>query len=53
MNYDLDPAQLRAARVLLGWDSKDLSERSGISESTLKQFERVGLAGSFRRSARF
>jgi transcriptional regulator with XRE-family HTH domain len=47
MNYDLDPAQLRAARILLGWDLKDLSARSGISESTLKNLERVGLGGQF------
>jgi transcriptional regulator with XRE-family HTH domain len=46
-NYDLDANQLRAARVLLGWDLKVLSERSGISESTLKQFERIGLSGQF------
>jgi transcriptional regulator with XRE-family HTH domain len=46
-NYDLDPNQLRAARALLGWDLKDLSARSGISESTLKNLERVGLGGQF------
>ena len=32
---------------LLGWDLKDLSARSGISESTLKNLERVGLGGQF------
>ena len=47
MNYDLDANQLRAARILLGWDLKDLSARTGISESTLKQFERIGLSGQF------
>ena len=47
MNYDLDANQLRAARILLGWDLKDLSERSGLSECTLKHFERIGLAGQF------
>ena len=46
-NYDLDANQLRAARILLGWDLKDLSARSGISESTLKNLERVGLGGQF------
>ena len=46
-NFDLDGNQLRAARALLGWDLKDLSARSGISESTLKHFERNGLGGQF------
>ena len=47
MNYDITPHQLRAARSLLDWDLKVLSERSGISESTLKNLERVGLGGQF------
>ena len=47
MNLDLDPAQLRAARILLGWDLRDLAERTGLCEDTLKQFERIGLSGQF------
>ena len=46
-NYDLDANQLRAARILLGWDLKDSERTSGISESTLKHFERNGLGGQF------
>ena len=47
MNYDLDANQLRAARILLGWDLKDLSARTGLCEDTLKRFERNGLGGNF------
>jgi transcriptional regulator with XRE-family HTH domain len=35
----LQPAQCRAARVLLGWHQEDLSKRAGISRATLVQFE--------------
>jgi transcriptional regulator with XRE-family HTH domain len=33
------PAQLRAARALLGWSREDLAERSGIGAGTIKDFE--------------
>jgi len=33
------PAQCKAARFILGWPVKDLSDRSGVSETTIKSFE--------------
>ncbi len=33
------PAQLRAARALLGWSREDLAEQSGIGAGTIKDFE--------------
>ena len=35
----LTPAQLRAARGLLGWTQKDLAEASGVYLVTIKNFE--------------
>ncbi len=36
----LTPAQIRAARALLGWKQADLAERAGISEVSIKNIER-------------
>jgi transcriptional regulator with XRE-family HTH domain len=33
------PAQLRMARVGVGWSAKDLAEASGIGESTIRRYE--------------
>lgn len=41
--YEADmitPAQIRAARALLGWKQTDLAERSGVSEMSVKNIER-------------
>jgi transcriptional regulator with XRE-family HTH domain len=40
--YDdvLTPAQIRAARALLGWRQLDLARASGISEISIKNIER-------------
>lgn len=35
----LSPRLCRAARALLGWQQSDLAEQSGISKSTISQFE--------------
>jgi transcriptional regulator with XRE-family HTH domain len=35
----LTPAQLRAARALLGWSREDLAEKSGVGANTTKDFE--------------
>jgi transcriptional regulator with XRE-family HTH domain len=35
----LTPAQLRAARALLGIDQKDLAERAGVSLPTIQRME--------------
>jgi transcriptional regulator with XRE-family HTH domain len=48
MNYDVDGAQIRAARALLDWQIKDLARRSGVSESTLLKYEAAGLSGHLR-----
>ncbi len=36
----LTPAQVRAARALLGWSQKDLAANAGVAEPTVTQFER-------------
>jgi predicted transcriptional regulator len=36
----IDPAQIRAARALLGWKMEDLSTRSGVSLASIKNIER-------------
>jgi len=35
----LTPAQLRAARSLVGWTRDDLADRSGVFANTIKNFE--------------
>lgn len=36
----ITPAQIRAARSLIGWKQTDLSKASGISEMSIKNIER-------------
>jgi len=36
----LTPAQSRAARGLLAWSQRELGERSNLSESTIRDFEK-------------
>jgi len=36
----ITPAQIRAARALLGWKQTDLAEASGVSEMSVKNIER-------------
>lgn len=36
----ITPAQIRAARALVGWRQSDLARRSGISEISIKNIER-------------
>jgi transcriptional regulator with XRE-family HTH domain len=38
----LTPAQLRAARALLGWSREDLAAKSGVGAETVKNFELRG-----------
>jgi transcriptional regulator with XRE-family HTH domain len=38
----LTPAQLRAARALIGWSREDLGDRSGTGAETIKNFELRG-----------
>ena len=35
----MTPRQCKAARVLLDWSQDDLAERSGVSVSTIRNFE--------------
>ncbi len=36
----LEPAQIRAARALLGWRQEDLSEASGVGTATIQRMEK-------------
>lgn len=36
----ITPAQIRAARALLGWTQTDLAEASGVSHIAIKKIER-------------
>jgi predicted transcriptional regulator len=38
----LTPAQLRAARALVGWSRDTLAEKSGTSAPTIQAFEALG-----------
>jgi transcriptional regulator with XRE-family HTH domain len=35
----IEPAQIRAARALLGWRQEDLSKASGIGTATVRRIE--------------
>jgi transcriptional regulator with XRE-family HTH domain len=35
----LSSSQIRAARALLGWSGKELSEKSGVGITTLRRYE--------------
>jgi transcriptional regulator with XRE-family HTH domain len=36
------PAQIRACRVLLGWDQHDLASAAGVDRSTIQRMEHLG-----------
>jgi len=36
----LDPAQIRAARALLGWTQGDLARTSGVGTATIQRMEK-------------
>lgn len=36
----ISPAQIRAARALVGWKQSDLAARSGVSQVSIKNIER-------------
>jgi transcriptional regulator with XRE-family HTH domain len=38
----LTPAQLRAARALIGWTRDDLAKKAGVASVTVKGFEYLG-----------
>ncbi len=35
----IEPAQIRAARALLGWRQEDLSKASGVGTATIRRIE--------------
>ena len=37
----LKPAQIRAARALLGWRQQDLSKASGVGTATIQRIEKT------------
>jgi predicted transcriptional regulator len=41
----LAPAQIRAARALLGWRQEDLSKASGVGTATIQRIEKSNLSG--------
>jgi len=46
---DVTSAQMRAARALLNWSVRELSERSGIHRNTITNFE-TGKSGGDERT---
>jgi transcriptional regulator with XRE-family HTH domain len=40
----LEPAQIRAARALLGWRQEDLSRASGVGTATIHRIEKSNRA---------
>ena len=38
--------QVKAARLLLGWEQKDLARESGVSLPTIQRMEKLGLERS-------
>src|SRR5262250_160192 len=43
MDFDISPAQLRAARALLGWTRAQLAQRCGVATRTLARLEQFSL----------
>ena len=37
----IEPAQIRAARALLGWRQEDLSKASGVGTATIRRIEKA------------
>ena len=52
----LTPAQLRAARAIVGWSREDLAEKSGMSAQAIREFElgssdpKMGTVQKWRRA---
>jgi transcriptional regulator with XRE-family HTH domain len=44
--------QIRAARVFLEWEQRDLAEKSGLSLPTIQRMEKAGLERSSVANAR-
>jgi predicted transcriptional regulator len=52
----MTPAQLRAARALLGWSREELAKKAGVSDESIKGLElrgsdpRLGTVNKWRRA---
>jgi transcriptional regulator with XRE-family HTH domain len=42
----IEPAQIRAARALLGWRQEDLSKASGVGTATVRRIESANSSGT-------
>jgi transcriptional regulator with XRE-family HTH domain len=42
----IEPAQIRAARALLGWRQEDLSKASGVGTATIRRIETANKGGT-------
>ena len=42
----IEPAQIRAARALLGWRQEDLSKASGVGTATIWRIEKANSSGT-------
>src|ERR1700686_4029415 len=40
LDVNLSPAQVKAARALLGWNQQDLAQKANLGPSTVADFER-------------
>lgn len=47
----ITPAQIRAARSLIGWTQVDLAKRSGVSAMSIKNIEREANNPSYKSLA--
>jgi transcriptional regulator with XRE-family HTH domain len=48
---NITSAQIRAARALLNWSARELSERSGISQSSIHRAERAKARPSMHKQS--
>ena len=46
------PSQIRAARGLLNWSQKDLAERAGVTEATVRNSEKEGATPNSKTSGK-
>ncbi|MBC7907612.1 MAG: transcriptional regulator [Rhodospirillaceae bacterium] len=42
----ISPSQMKASRIFLGWEQKDLASASGVSLPTIQRMEKLGMERS-------
>lgn len=42
----ISPKQIKAARLFLGWEQRDLAAKSGLSLPTIQRMEKLGMERS-------